>query len=99
MPAPASVRGGVRRTLAAAIAAASTLAVVRAADACTVCFGGEPNDWTGGFYLGTLVMLSLPPLIVVGAGFTIYRAIKRQEARLRERDAERARTALQHGAS
>lgn len=99
MPSPASVRAGTRGALASTIAAASTVALVRAADACTVCFGGEPNDWTGGFFLGTVVMLSLPPLIVVGAGFTIYRAIKRQEARLRERDAERARAALQPGAS
>lgn len=100
MTAPASgrARGGTRRALAAATAAVPTLLLVRAADACTVCFGGEPNDWTGGFFLGTVLMLSLPPLIVVGAGFTIYRAIKRQEARLRERDAERAREALQHGA-
>ncbi len=99
MQRPASVRARTRGALASTIAAASTLLFVRAADACTVCFGGEPNDWTGGFFLGTVVMLSLPPLIVVGAGFTIYRAIKRQEARLRERDAERARASLQPGAS
>ena len=50
------------------------------ASACAVCFGGEENDWTNGFVMGTVVMLALPPLIIVGAATTIYRAIKRQEA-------------------
>ena len=63
------------------------------------CFGGQENDWTGGFLLGTILMLALPPMIVVSAGIAIYRATKRQEARLRERDAQRARELVQHGAS
>jgi len=96
---PRRTVSGVRRVGALALlVAAATVLAARAAHACTVCFGGQPNDWTGGFFAGTVVMLSLPPLIVVGAGFYIYRAIKRQEARVRERDAERAREALQHGA-
>jgi hypothetical protein len=59
------------------------------AAACSVCFGGENNDWTGGFLLGTIVMLALPPAIVISAGVAIYRAMKRQEQRVRERDAAR----------
>lgn len=50
------------------------------AQACAVCFGGGEDDWTGGFVLGTILMLALPPAIVAGAGFSIYRAIKKQEA-------------------
>ena len=59
------------------------------AGACAVCFGGEGGDWNIGFLLGTVLMLALPPAVVVGAGVSIYRAMKRQEARLRERDAQR----------
>jgi hypothetical protein len=88
----------MRRAVVVALGAATALAS-QGAYACTVCFGGQPNDWTGGFFLGTVVMLSLPPLIVVGAGIAIYRAIKRQEVRLRERDAQRAREVLAHRAS
>jgi hypothetical protein len=67
------------------------------AEACAVCFGGEDSDWTTGFLLGTIVMLALPPAIIGGAGFAIYRAIKRHdaevaasEAREPEPDAPRA---------
>jgi hypothetical protein len=80
----------------AVVAGASPLLLASSAHACAVCFGGQANDWTGGFFLGTAMMLALPPLIVVGAGYAIYRSIKRQEARVRERDA--ARATLQHGA-
>lgn len=66
------------------------LALPEWAYACAVCFGGEGGDWNIGFLLGTILMLSLPPAVVIGAGVTIYRAMKRQEARIRERDAERA---------
>jgi hypothetical protein len=79
----------VAKSLVAAVAA-FVLASPSAALACAVCFGGQDSDWTGGFLLGTTLMLLLPPLIIGGAGFAIYRAIKKQEARLRERDAERA---------
>lgn len=103
MAASTSVRSAASAARSLGVAATVTslacTTATRSAYACTVCFGGQPNDWTGGFFLGTLVMLSLPPLIVVGAGLFIYRAIKRQEARVRERDAQRAREALQHGAS
>lgn len=61
-----------------------------AARACTVCFGGENGDWNVGFLLGTILMLALPPALVIGVGIAIYRAMKRQEARLQERDAQRA---------
>jgi hypothetical protein len=100
MDAPRANRalGHARRALAAAAGAAPTLAA-GSAHACAVCFGGQANDWTGGFFLGTALMLALPPMIVIGAGLAIYRAIKRQEARVRERDAQRARAALQPGAS
>lgn len=50
------------------------------ARACFVCFGGEDNDWTGAFVSGTVLMLGLPPAIVLGAGFAIYRSVKRTEA-------------------
>lgn len=60
------------------------------ARACTVCFGGQDGDWNFGFLLGTAMMLSLPPAVVIGAGVAIYRSMKRQEARLHERDAQRA---------
>lgn len=64
------------------LAALGVVALLSApeAAACAVCFGGEENDWTNGFVMGTVVMLALPPLIIVGAATTIYRAIKRQEA-------------------
>ncbi len=58
-----------------------------AVDACAVCFGGEENDWTTGFVLGTVMMLSLPPVIVVGAGVTIYRSIKRHDAEIEAAEA------------
>jgi hypothetical protein len=94
------VRGLPDRGIVVAIATTALLAFAPStALACAVCFGGQANDWTGGFLLGTILMLSLPPLIVVGAGFMIYRAIKRQEQRVRERDALRDREALGHGAS
>lgn len=51
-----------------------------AAEACAVCFGGSEDDWTAGFVAGTVMMLALPPAIVLGAGVTIYRSIKRHEA-------------------
>ena len=73
--------------------AASVLAVAMApgaARACAVCFGGEGGDWNVGFLLGTVLMMALPPAVVIGAGLTIYRAMKRQEARVQERDAQRA---------
>lgn len=79
-----------RRALArlAALAVAAFLAALpRAAEACAVCFGGRESNWTGGFFLGTTLMLLLPPAIIGGAAFAIWRATKRQEARLREQDA------------
>jgi len=48
--------------------------------ACFVCFGGEDNDWTDAFVSGTAVMLGLPPAIILGASFVIYRSVKRTEA-------------------
>jgi len=70
----------------------------RVALACSVCFGGKESDWNGAFLLGTALMLALPPAIVVAAGIAIYRGMKRQEARIRERDAQRAQQALEQGA-
>ena len=61
-----------------------------AAHACSVCFGGESGDWNVGFLFGTILMLALPPALLIGVGLAIYRAMKRQEARLQERDAQRA---------
>lgn len=58
-----------------------------AASACAVCFGGQDTDWSNAFLAGTAVMLVLPPAILLGGGIVIYRAIKRQEARVAERDA------------
>ena len=85
---------GVRRTgllgwAGALLVAVGLLAWLAPADAhaCAVCFGGGEDDWTGGFVLGTILMLALPPAIVVGAGFSIYRAIKKQEALEAEADA------------
>lgn len=60
------------------------------ADACAVCFGNGEDDWTSGFVAGTILMLALPPAIVAGAGFTIYRAIKKQEAVEAEAEAHSA---------
>ena len=77
----------------AAAGTAGVLAVLAHPDvarACTVCFGGGNDDWNWGFLLGTVMMLALPPAVVVGAGIAIYRAMKRQEARLQKRDAQRA---------
>ena len=69
---------------------AGFLGLATDAQACAVCFGGEDSDWTGAFVLGTLLMLALPPAIVVGAVFAIYRAIKRQEAALAEAESAAA---------
>ena len=71
----------------------------RVALACAVCFGDKESDWNGAFLIGTVLMLALPPAIVVGAGIAIYRAMKRQDARIRERDAQRAQQAFEQGAS
>jgi hypothetical protein len=81
------MRVAVAATLGAATAVLARPDIARA---CAVCFGGENNDWTGGFLFGTIVMLALPPAILISASVAIYRAMKRQEARLRERDAQRA---------
>jgi hypothetical protein len=78
------------RTPIVIAALAGLLARPGAAHACTVCFGGENGDWNVGFLLGTVLMLALPPALVGGAGIAIYRAMKRQDARIRERDAQRA---------
>lgn len=58
--------------------------------ACAVCFGGQESEWSKAFVAGTLVMLVLPPMILIGGGLAIYRATKRQEARIAERDAAAA---------
>ena len=55
--------------------------------ACAVCFGGQESEWTKAFLAGTALMLVLPPAILLTGGIAIYRAIKRQEARVAERDA------------
>jgi hypothetical protein len=39
------------------------------------------SDWTAAFLAGTMIMLVLPPAILGFAGYTIYKATKRQEAR------------------
>jgi len=57
------------------------------ARACFVCFGGEETEWTAAFVSGTVVMLGLPPAIVLGASFAIYRSVKRNEALLAEQEA------------
>lgn len=82
-----SAASTVRAVLASVLAVLARPDVVRA---CTVCFGNGNDDWNAGFLLGTVLMLALPPAVVVGAGIAIYRAMKRQEARLQERDAQRA---------
>jgi hypothetical protein len=56
------------------------LVLPQAAAACFVCYGGDGSDWTPAFVSGTIMMLGLPPAIVLGAGFAIYRSIKRTEA-------------------
>ena len=53
------------------------------AHACAVCFGGEDTVWTDAFVLGTILMMALPPAIVVTGAVVVYRATKRQEARLK----------------
>lgn len=76
-----------RRGLSAPLAAlAGIFASPRVASACAVCFGGEETNWNGAFLAGTAVMLVLPPAILLGGGIVIYRAIKRQEALLGERE-------------
>ena len=64
----------------AALAALVPLLLPSLARACFVCFGGEDSDWTGAFVSGTVVMLGLPPAIILGATFVIYRSVKRTEA-------------------
>lgn len=83
-----SAAGGSVGTIVAG--ALVVLARPDVARACTVCFGGQDGDWNFGFLLGTAMMLALPPAVVIGAGIAIYRSMKRQEARLQERDAQRA---------
>jgi hypothetical protein len=60
------------------------LVLPQTAAACFVCYGGEGSDWTPAFVLGTIMMLGLPPAIVAGASFAIYRSIKRNEAFLEQ---------------
>ncbi len=55
--------------------------------ACAVCFGDGSDDWTAGFVAGTIMMLALPPSILLGGGFMIWRATRRQQARLAADDA------------
>lgn len=76
-----------RTSLLFAAAAILAVAAPSPAVACAVCFGGQESQWTSAFLAGTMVMLVLPPAILLGGGFVIYRAIKRQEARVAERDA------------
>jgi len=71
------------------LGAAVLLSSARAAHACAMCFGGQDSDWTAGFLLGTVLMVSLPPAIIVSAGVALYRATKRQEARQRSADEAR----------
>ncbi|MFP6662760.1 MAG: hypothetical protein VCC00_00995 [Deltaproteobacteria bacterium] len=71
----ASLRRG-----ALALLSFAWLVLPQTAAACFVCYGGEDNDWTPAFVSGTIMMLGLPPAIVLGAGFAIYRSIKRTEA-------------------
>jgi hypothetical protein len=87
------------RAVVGALAAllGALLADPRAALACAVCFGGKESDWNTAFLFGTVLMLVLPPAIVISAGVAIYRGIKRQEARMRERDAQLAQQPLRHG--
>ncbi len=73
--------------LLVAVAAVMVPSVV---DACAVCFGGEEDEWTAGFVAGTAMMLSLPPAIVLGAGFSLYRSIKKHDAEEAAADAEKA---------
>ncbi len=63
------------------------LAVPEVSRACAVCFGDGSDDWTGGFVAGTIMMLALPPSILLGGGFMIWRATRRQQARLAADDA------------
>jgi hypothetical protein len=71
-----------------ALAALATFVRPEVAIACAVCFGDEASDWPAAFLLGTALLLALPPAIVVFAGVAIYRATKRQEARLAAREQE-----------
>lgn len=76
------MRPRISNALAIAATAAAALAGrPEVASACAVCFGGADSDWAGAFLAGTVIMLALPPAIIGIAGFSIYRAIKRQEAR------------------
>ncbi|MFM7143486.1 MAG: hypothetical protein ACKO2K_16400 [Alphaproteobacteria bacterium] len=77
-----------RQICAGALGSVAFLAVrPSTALACAVCFGGQETDWTKAFLAGTAVMLVLPPAILIAGGIAIYRATKRQEARIAERDA------------
>lgn len=71
---------GRTRALLISIAALAVTLLPSVAEACAVCFGNGEDDWTGGFVLGTIMMLALPPAIVAGAVLTIYRSIKRHDA-------------------
>ena len=80
----------MRPRLAAAastVFAALLVILPSAVQACFVCYGGEDRDWTPAFYSGTVLMMILPPAIVLGAGFAIWRSIKRSQAFLAEQEA------------
>ncbi|HZR79651.1 MAG TPA: hypothetical protein VFD92_01030 [Candidatus Binatia bacterium] len=84
----AHARARIGRALGAALPVAlALLARPDVAAACAVCFGDADSDWPAAFLAGTIVMLALPPAILVTAGFAIYRATKRQEARQEARRA------------
>lgn len=81
-----------RRRIPATLSAVAAVALrPETALACAVCFGGQESEWSKAFLAGTMVMLVLPPVILIGGGLAIYRATKRQEARIAERDAAAGR--------
>jgi hypothetical protein len=74
-------------TRAAALVTLALLAP-RAAEACAVCLSGRDDDTQRAFLLGTLLLTSLPFVLIGGIGWFVWRRLRRSEA-----EAELIRTA------
>jgi hypothetical protein len=76
------------RWIAPLIVALALLAP-RASEACAVCLGGQNPETQRAFLIGTLILSSMPFVLVGGIGFVLWRRMRRSEAA----DAASARSA------
>ena len=87
---------GRARTLLALGASALWLALPRAAEACSTCYGDPESPMTQGVNNGILVLIGFVGLMYVGVGRLIWDFRKRSK-KLAEKDLARQRLRLIHG--